>query len=98
MPEVPTRSYAGFADATVDIIDALRGTAGVRVTTEKRSRRGVGNQYSLNFDNLQGEPAGAVRFGTEGFSPADRNRTDYSVTPGAATADFENGVGRYGVR
>jgi iron complex outermembrane recepter protein len=98
MPEVPTRSYAGFADTTFDIIDALRGTAGVRVTTEKRSRTGVGNQYSLNFDNLEGEPAGSVRYGTEGFSPADRNRTDYTVTPGAATADFENGVGRYGIR
>jgi iron complex outermembrane receptor protein len=98
MPEVPTRSYAGFADTTFDIIEALRGTAGVRVTTEKRSRTGVGNQYSLNFDNLEGEPPGSVRYGTEGFSPADRNRNDYSVTPGEATADFQNGVGRYGIR
>ena len=98
MPDVPTRSYAGFADTTFDIIDALRGTLGVRVTTEERSRTGVGNQYSLNFDNLEGEPPGSVRYGTEGFSPADRNRSDYSATPGGATADFQNGVGRYGIR
>jgi len=98
MPSVPTRSYAGFADATFDIVKFLRGTLGVRVTNEKRSRDGVGNQYSLNFDNFTGEQPSPTRFGTEGFAPADRNRTDYSVTPGNATGQFQNGVGRYGNR
>src|SRR6478752_5552629 len=98
MPSVPTRSYAGFADATFDIVKFLRGTLGVRVTNEKRSRDGVGNQYSLNFDNFTGEQPSPTRFGTEGFAPSDRNRTDYSVTPGNATGQFQNGVGRYGNR
>lgn len=98
MPEVPTRSYAGFADLTADILDALRGTAGVRITTEERSRRGVGNQYSLNFTNFTGEMPSAVRFGTEGFSAADRNRTDYTTSAATATDDFLNGIGRFGAR
>lgn len=100
MPEVPTRSYAGFVDATVDILESLRGIGGLRITTEKRTRTGVGNQYSLNFDNYTG-PAdyGDVRFGTEGFSPADRDRSDYSIEqPNPGPENFTNGVGRFGAR
>ncbi|HYQ17842.1 MAG TPA: TonB-dependent receptor plug domain-containing protein [Polyangiaceae bacterium] len=98
MPKVPTRSYAGFADATVDIVKFLRGTLGLRVTNERRNREGIGNQYSLNFDNFTGTQPSPTRFGTEGFSPADRNRTAYTVAPGNATAVFQNGVGNYGNR
>jgi len=98
MPNVPTRSYAGFADATFDIVQFLRGTLGVRITNEKRSRDGVGNQYSLNFDNFTGTQPSPTRFGTEGFAPSDRNRTNYSVTPGGSTGQFQNGVGSYGNR
>ena len=32
--------YAGFADATFDIVKFLRGTLGVRITNEKRRREG----------------------------------------------------------
>lgn len=98
MPKVPTRSYAGFADASFDIVQFLRGTLGVRITNESRKREGVGNQYSLNFDNFTGMQPSPTRFGTEGFSPSDRNRTDYTVTPGGSTAHFVNGVGNYGNR
>jgi iron complex outermembrane recepter protein len=98
MPEVPTRSFAGFLDVTADILESLRGTAGVRWTTEERSRTGVGNQYSLNFDDFTGgEPPGSLRWGTEGFRPAGRERTDFSVGPDN-TDDFTNGVARYGAR
>jgi iron complex outermembrane recepter protein len=98
MPEVPTQSFAGFLDVTADIIEALRGTAGVRWTTEERSRTGVGNQYSLNFDDFTGgDPPGSLRWGTEGFRPAGRDRTDFSVGPDN-TDDFTNGVARYGAR
>jgi iron complex outermembrane receptor protein len=97
MPEVPTRSYAGFADATFDIVEALRGTAGIRVTNEKRTRTGVGNQYSLNMSGYTGAPVSDIRFGTEGFAPADRNRTNYSAS-GSPTDHFVNGVGRFGAR
>jgi iron complex outermembrane receptor protein len=97
MPEVPTRSYAGFADATFDIVEALRGTAGLRVTTESRERNGIGNQYSLNMDDYTGDPISDYRFGTEGFRPADRGRTNYSAS-GDATDHFLNGVARFGAR
>jgi len=98
MPKVPTRSFAGFADATFDIVRFLRGTLGVRVTNERRNRDGVGNQYSLNLDNFTGTQPSPTRFGTEGFSPSDRDRTDFSITPGGSTGQFQNGVGRYGAR
>lgn len=97
MPDVPTRSYAGFADASFDIIEALRGTAGIRVTSEKRERHGVGNQYSLNMAGYTGDPVGDFRFGTEGFAPADRGRTNYSAA-GDPTTHFENGIARFGGR
>ena len=98
MPSVPTRSYAGFADTTFDIVKFLRGTLGVRVTNERRSRDGIGNQYSLNFDHFTGTQPSPTRFGTEGFAPNDRNRSVYSVTPGSGTGVFQNGVGAYGNR
>ena len=98
MPNVPTRSYAGFADSTFDIVKFLRGTLGVRVTNESRSRDGVGNQYSLNYDNYTGTVPSPTRFGTEGFAPNDRNRSVYSINPGNATGVFQNGVGAYGNR
>lgn len=97
MPEVPTRSYAGFADATFDILKALRGTAGLRVTTEKRERNGIGNQYSLNMAGYTGDPVGDFRFGTEGWRAADRARSNYSAS-GSATENFLNGVARFGAR
>jgi iron complex outermembrane receptor protein len=103
MPEVPTHSYAGFVDATLDILKTLRGTAGVRVTYEERSRTGVGNQYSLRNPDGSGYSGPATRFGTEGFAAADRNRTDFTISPGPApgladVSDFTNGVARYGAR
>jgi iron complex outermembrane recepter protein len=97
MPKVPTRSYAGFADATFDIIKRWRGTAGLRVTTEKRTRDGLGNQYSLNRDGYTGPPVGDVRYGTEGYQAADRARTLFSSS-GDPTQSFLNGVGRFGAR
>jgi iron complex outermembrane recepter protein len=97
MPKVPTRSYAGFADATFDIIKKWRGTAGLRVTNEKRTRDGLGNQYSLNMSGYTGAPVGDVRYGTEGYQAADRGRTLYSAS-GDPTESFLNGVGRFGAR
>lgn len=97
MPKIPTRSYAGYADATFDIIKRWRGTAGVRVTTEKRTRDGLGNQYSLDRSGYTGEPVGDVRFGTEGFQAADRARSLFSSS-GDPTESFLNGVGRFGAR
>ena len=95
MPKVDGRSFAGFLDATADILSSLRATAGVRVTNESKSRKGIGHVYS--FSGTGDQP---FRFGTEGFRFAGRGRSDYQVTgqPMAPFGDFRNGVGRYGVR
>ncbi|MET0386595.1 MAG: TonB-dependent receptor plug domain-containing protein [Polyangiales bacterium] len=94
MPSVTGRSWAGFADATVDVLKWLRATGGIRVTTEKKGRDGIGNVYG--FSGLT-DP---VRFGTEGFQWAGRGRGDFQQ-PSAPTApfdDFRNGIARFGQR
>jgi iron complex outermembrane receptor protein len=95
MPKVDGRSWAGFLDATADILKSLRGTAGIRITNETKSRDGIGHVYS--FSGTGDEP---FRFGTEGFRFAGRNRTDYRVNgePRAPFGDFRNGVANFGVR
>ena len=90
MPNMDSRSWAGYADATFDILETLRATAGVRVTTEKKHRDGIGYVYGFNGLN------GNQRFGTEGFKYAGQNRTDF--TAGGGISDFVNGIERWGVR
>ena len=90
MPNMDTRSYAGYADATFDILETLRASGGIRVTSEKKHRDGVG--YVYVFNGL----TAPVRFGTEGFQWAGRNRTDFSAAKDKT--DFTSGIGRYGVR
>jgi iron complex outermembrane recepter protein len=93
MPDVNGQALAGFADATVDILKSLRGLAGVRFTSESKSRRGVGNVYSLDG------AMGTTRFGTEGFSYAGHGRKDFTEVAGSPNfADFTNGVSRFGAR
>jgi iron complex outermembrane receptor protein len=95
MPKMHSRSWAGFADGTFDILKELRVTAGVRGTTEEKSRDGIGNVYSFGgiTDNQ--------RFGTDGFAYADQGRTLYSITDASKMAPFDvfrNGIGRFGQR
>lgn len=103
MPDVHGDSWAGYVDGTFDITDALRGTAGVRVTTESKSRNGIGHVYGFGTLDEDGNVVPfdtPFRFGTEGFRFAGRDRSDYSVN-GPVTApfsDFTGGVGRFGER
>jgi iron complex outermembrane receptor protein len=94
MPEMHTRSYAGFADGTFDITELLRATAGVRLTHEYKKRTGIGNVY--NWSGIS-EP---FRFGTEGFAYADQDRSLYTVngTPMPPFDIFRNGIDRFGAR
>ncbi len=106
MPEMHTRSYAGFADGTFDIAKWLRATAGVRVSTEYKKRTGIGNVYSFNGISSP------FRFGTDGFAYADQGRSVYGVDaacdpqpecdPNKAQANnfpiFTNGIERFGFR
>jgi iron complex outermembrane receptor protein len=95
MPKVDGRSWAGFLDATADLLKNLRATAGIRATTEQKSRSGIGHIYS--FSGLGDTPA---RFGTEGFSYRGLGRTDYTVNRPIAAPfnDFRNGIARFGAR
>lgn len=92
MPKVSGRSFAGFLDLTADIIDRLRGTAGVRVTNESKSRRGIGNIYSFT-----GAAEDTVfRNGTEGFRYRGLDRKDTTRVGG--NADYTRGIAATGVR
>jgi iron complex outermembrane receptor protein len=92
MPDVDAQSYAGYADATYDLLQTLRLSAGARVTADSKSRDGVGYVYS--FSGIE-EP---FRFGTEGFKFKMRNRTDYTASGGAPFQDFRAGIARFGAR
>jgi len=97
MPEMHSRSWAGFADGTFDILKTLRVTAGVRATTEEKKRTGIGNVYS--WSGIGNTP---FRFGTDGFAYAGQGRTNYTAPPGAMQSApfdiFRNGIARYGAR
>jgi iron complex outermembrane receptor protein len=94
MPDVDAHSYAGYADATYDLLQTLRVGAGARVTADSKSRDGVGYVYS--FSGID-EP---FRFGTEGFKFRERGRSDYRLdgTPPPPFEDFRAGIARFGAR
>jgi iron complex outermembrane receptor protein len=93
MPDIQSYATGAFADATFDIIKALRGTLGVRYTWEVKSRKGgIGNVNG--FSGL----TEAFRFGTEGFAPSGQGRTDFELGGGGEITDFTAGVSRWGVR
>lgn len=94
MPDVDGHSYAGYADATYDLLQQLRITGGARVTAESKSRDGIGYVYS--FSGIK-EP---FRFGTEGFAFKQRDRSDYRLmgSPPPPFEDFRAGIARFGIR
>lgn len=93
MPSVDDHSYAGYADATYDLLQRLRITGGARVTADSKSRDGIGYVYS--FSGID-EP---FRFGTEGFAFKERRRSDYTLGNSPAPfEDFRAGIARFGAR
>jgi iron complex outermembrane recepter protein len=95
MPDIQSYAAGAFADATFDIIDALRGTLGIRYTWEMKKRmNGIGYVYGFNG-------TGEHRYGTEGFSFTDDRRTDFEVGADVDQppfTDFLDGVERFGQR
>jgi len=94
MPYVHSHSEAAYADATFDITKVLRATGGLRYTHEHKERHGLGAVF---LPNTNGQ---TFRFGTEGFSWADQERTIYDPTGMMTQAGniFLDGVGRFGAR
>jgi iron complex outermembrane receptor protein len=90
MPSVKNRSFAGFADAIFDILETWRATAGARLSSDSKSRDGIGYQYGF-----EGTPGGS-RLGTEGFRFKGFDRTDYQSNNDKS--DFLNGIASFGAR
>lgn len=99
-------AWAGYGDATYEVNDRLRLTAGIRYTDERKSREGVAARYGFALGDGNFNCCGGVRVGTEGFEFAARGRTIFNPdTDGSgAVSDQEalnfyfNGVRNFGVR
>ena len=94
MPDIKGHSGAGYVDATFDITQILRGTAGFRFTHETKSRTGIGNVYGFDIPSGMGNN---FRFGTEGFRFAE-NRPSYDLTGMNGVDVFQHGIASYGAR
>ncbi len=105
-PDVNTKSYAFYGDATYEIDDRFRITGGLRYTDDRKSREGVAARYGFALGGEGFSCCGGVRVGTEGFRFAGRNRTifDPDTDGNGTTSDQEvinfyfNGVSNFGVR
>jgi iron complex outermembrane receptor protein len=102
-PDIKDGAYAGYADATLDLSDALRLLGGVRLTHEYKERHGIGMGFAVGCITDPGNPGydpnctwGQHRFGTEGFQFAGKDRTDYTAS--GDQADFLNGIKQFGAR
>jgi iron complex outermembrane recepter protein len=94
MPNVQGGSFAGYVDATFDVVESFRVLGGFRATYEEKSRKG--GLFSLFRGFPSGDPA--FRNGTEGYRPAGLDRTDYAWPTGAdgnPDGSIENRVNLY---
>jgi iron complex outermembrane recepter protein len=88
MPDVKGKSTAFFVDGTFKISDSLRALGGLRYTTEKKSRYGIGGNIALTLggENLGVRPVErfqcclGTRLGTEGYVPALLNRPNFDLS------------------
>lgn len=80
MPEVNGRSSAAFIDGTFKISEDWRAIGGLRYTTERKYRYGIGGNFALTLGGENFDCCIATRFGTEGFAPALLNRDSFNVT------------------
>ena len=105
MPDVPSGSLAGYADATFDVVENFRVLGGVRVTSEYKDRKnGFWGQWAGipgNGDN-NAPIRGLGRFGTEGFEYAGFDRSQYTLPANSTVEDrvnvFLNGIKSFGAR
>jgi iron complex outermembrane recepter protein len=105
MPDVPSGSVAGYADATFDVVESFRVLGGIRVTSEYKDRK---NGFWGQWGGIPGtgDPPPAIqglgRFGTEGFKYAGFNRSQLTLPSGSSIEDrvnvFLNGIESFGAR
>lgn len=103
---VDTESYGIYGDATYEVADGVRLTAGIRYTQDSKERRGVAARYGLALGDNNFNCCLGVRAGTEGFEFAARGRTIFNpdtdgngaVSDEEAFAFHLNGIAAFGVR
>ncbi len=103
---VDTDSYAAYADATYEVSDNLRFTAGIRYTDDSKRRTGVAARYGLALGGAGFSCCLGVRVGTEGFEFAGRERTifnpdtdgDGNISDQEVFAFQANGISQFGDR
>jgi iron complex outermembrane receptor protein len=104
--ETDTDSYAFYGDATYEVSDNFRLTAGLRYTDDQKERTGVAARYGLALGGGSFECCGGVRVGTEGFEFAAFDRTiinpdtdgDGTISDAEVFAFHENGIAQFGAR
>ncbi|MDN3647229.1 TonB-dependent receptor [Pontixanthobacter aestiaquae] len=105
-PDVNAESWSIYGDATFEINDRFRITGGLRWTDDQKSRRGVAARYGLALGDGNFNCCMGVRYGTEGFEFAGRDRTIFDPdTNGDGNVSNEeifafqlNGVRQFGLR
>lgn len=106
MPNVDAESWALYGDATWEVNDKFRVTAGIRYTDDQKSRQGVAARYALALGGGSFECCGGTRYGTEGFQFAGFDRTIYdgdingdgTVSNEEIYQFWQNGVAQFGLR
>ncbi len=101
-----TDSYAFYGDATFEVSDDFRLTAGVRYTNDEKERTGVAARYGLALGGGSFECCLGVRVGTEGFEFAAFDRTiinpdtdgDGTISEAEVFAFHRNGIAQFGAR
>lgn len=103
---VDTNSYAAYADATYEVSDDFRLTAGIRYTDDSKRRTGVAARYGFAIGDDNFNCCLGVRVGTEGFRFAGRDRTIFNPdtnSDGAISEQevfdfYANGIAQFGAR
>jgi iron complex outermembrane receptor protein len=101
-----TESYGIYGDATYEVGDNFRLTAGLRYTDDSKERTGVAARYGLALGDGSFNCCGGVRVGTEGFQFAAFDRTiinpdtngDGTISNAEIFAFHANGVAQFGAR
>lgn len=91
MPDVRGQSTAVYADTTYKVAPDWRAIAGVRRTSESKSRWGIGGNYAVGLCSTSWNCGYSIRWGTEGFQPALLARPNFDmskVTTNAQKAQF----------
>lgn len=105
-PNVNAESWAIYGDATFELQENFRITAGIRYTDDKKNRQGVAARYGLALGDGKFDCCGGVRYGTEGFQFAGKDRTIFDPdTNGDGAVDANeifafqlDGVSQFGLR